>query len=222
MAKQENGSSTHEICEGQEEKDPKTLPDGFRFLPSEEVIITTYLRPKALGNDIPCKDIIVDVNVYDYSPAQLAGKWQSRSTPGGYWRIYSNKPIKKNKGHQKITIGTKNFLEFWEKTEKSTPRKDDPGKKTEWLMHEYTIEESKQHAKDGDKRQNGGVLNKIYRSSRGGNRIATAIAQATIPGPGPERDREPEAEEENEESSKRARLRLDRNEIPDLNEIPET
>ncbi|XP_020256188.1 NAC domain-containing protein 41-like isoform X3 [Asparagus officinalis] len=150
------------------------------------------------------------------------GKWQSRSTPGGYWRIYSNKPIKKNKGHQKITIGTKNFLEFWEKTEKSTPRKDDPGKKTEWLMHEYTIEESKQHAKDGDKRQNGGVLNKIYRSSRGGNRIATAIAQATIPGPGPERDREPEAEEENEESSKRARLRLDRNEIPDLNEIPET
>jgi len=63
-----------EVFEGEDERDdPSTLPLGFRFCPSDEEIITNYLIPKVRRTPLACEWVVIDVELYKFSPMVLTG-----------------------------------------------------------------------------------------------------------------------------------------------------
>ncbi|GMY09133.1 protein ntm1-like 9 [Fagus crenata] len=128
---------------------------GYRFHPTDEELITHYLKLKMLGKDSQVRDI-AEVNIcklepwelpgksaiksddsewYFFSPRELKysnGKQWKRATQSGYWKITGKVKNIKAKGTNKV-IGTKKFLVFY------TGRVP-VGKKTSWVMHEYQPE----------------------------------------------------------------------------------
>ncbi|ONK70781.1 uncharacterized protein A4U43_C04F1470 [Asparagus officinalis] len=184
--------------DGEEEREPERLPVGFKFRPTDEELIQDYLRPKVLGGELPCEGIIVDTNIYHHDPTQLAetyadhekswyfftprnrkyekGSRPDRAASGGFWKATAaDIAIEKKEGDRKIKLGDKTALGFWE-TKKSRVRSIDRGTKTEWLMYEYKIEESKQPIKNGHMLLDDYVLSKIYRSCRKGWKKAAPVA----------------------------------------------
>ncbi|KAG0476199.1 hypothetical protein HPP92_012628 [Vanilla planifolia] len=134
------------------------LPPGFRFHPTDEELIVFYLRKKAasLSCSVP---IIPEVNIYKFDPWELPGKselsegeWYfftprdrkypngarpNRATVSGYWKatgtdkaIYSCSRC----------VGVKKALVFYQ----GRPPK---GCKTEWIMHEYRLNDSQKTSK---------------------------------------------------------------------------
>ncbi|GMN29473.1 hypothetical protein TIFTF001_041321, partial [Ficus carica] len=148
---------------------PIEFPIGYRFLPSDEELITDYLVKKLLDQDLPA-DIVKEVDLYKYSPQELEqlygarrekemyfftrtklkyanGSRPNREAPGGTWRASTSKiPIRGGNGRK---IGDKMML-VYHKTEKK--------QKTDWLMHEYTIPSN-------SKKTEGYVLCKLYNKS---------------------------------------------------------
>jgi hypothetical protein len=58
------------------------LPVGFRFRPTDEELISHYLKNKLLGNDSFVNNVIAEVDVCKFEPWEL---------PGTYYNL-SNKP----------------------------------------------------------------------------------------------------------------------------------
>ncbi|KAF7059264.1 hypothetical protein CFC21_066191 [Triticum aestivum] len=134
------------------------LPSGFRFHPTDEEIITSYLVPKVLNPTFTAIAIAeVDLNKND--PYELPKKakmgekeWYfycqkdrkyptgiqtNRATKAGYWKATGKD---KEIFHPLPTlIGMKKTLVFYKGR---APR----GEKTNWVMHEYRLEISKQPA----------------------------------------------------------------------------
>ncbi|XP_048574925.1 NAC domain-containing protein 26-like [Triticum urartu] len=134
------------------------LPSGFRFHPTDEEIITSYLVPKVLKPTFTTIAIAeVDLNKND--PYELPEKakmgekeWYfycqkdrkyptgiqtNRATKAGYWKATGKD---KEIFHPLPTlIGMKKTLVFYKGR---APR----GEKTNWVMHEYRLEISKQPA----------------------------------------------------------------------------
>uniref|UniRef100_A0A8R7QGI9 NAC domain-containing protein n=1 Tax=Triticum urartu TaxID=4572 RepID=A0A8R7QGI9_TRIUA len=132
------------------------LPSGFRFHPTDEEIITSYLVPKVLKPTFTTIAIAeVDLNKND--PYELPEKakmgekeWYfycqkdrkyptgiqtNRATKAGYWKATGKD---KEIFHPLPTlIGMKKTLVFYKGR---APR----GEKTNWVMHEYRLEISKQ------------------------------------------------------------------------------
>jgi hypothetical protein len=52
---------------------PLELPPGFRFHPTDEEVVTSYLTPKALDPFFSCQ-IIADVDLNKCEPSDLPGK----------------------------------------------------------------------------------------------------------------------------------------------------
>ncbi|ONK70782.1 uncharacterized protein A4U43_C04F1480 [Asparagus officinalis] len=174
--------------DGEEEREPERLPVGFKFRPTDEELILRYLRPKVLGGELPCEAVIVDVNVYNYNPTRLTeiyadkeqekswyfftsrnrkyekGSRPDRAASGGYWKATAaDTDIQEMEGGRRMKIGGKKPLVFME-IENCRTRKGDQGTPTEWMMHEFKIEESKQPIKNGRMLLDDYVLSKIYRS----------------------------------------------------------
>nr|CAB3472724.1 unnamed protein product [Digitaria exilis] len=130
------------------------LPPGFGFYPSDTELIGHYLKRKILGQKIE-HDLIPEVDIYKHEPWDLPAKcnfpiednkWHffasrdrkyptgsrsNRATVAGYWKSTGkDRPIKQNKR----TLGTKKTLVFHEGRPPS-------GRRTEWIMHEYYIDE---------------------------------------------------------------------------------
>nr|CAB3453217.1 unnamed protein product [Digitaria exilis] len=133
------------------------LPPGFRFHPTDEEIITYYLKPKVLQRSFICT-IIGEVNLNRTEPWELPGKakmgdkeWYffyqkdrkyptgmraNRATEAGYWKatgkdkeIYTaNIAIP-----TPVLVGMKKTLVFYKGR---APR----GEKTNWVMHEFRLE----------------------------------------------------------------------------------
>jgi hypothetical protein len=53
---------------------PFDFPVGFGFRPTDEELITHYLKNKLLGND---STEIPEVNFYKFEPSDLEGKYQT-------------------------------------------------------------------------------------------------------------------------------------------------
>ncbi|KAF3442544.1 hypothetical protein FNV43_RR16460 [Rhamnella rubrinervis] len=166
-----------------EELVPYSAPKGFKFVPTDAELIAHYLMTKIKNRPVPIGSIR-DVNLYDYSPLQLAethkfigeemmffftsrerkypnGNHPKRSTGNGYWKAWGkNKPIVEG-GR---TIGFKMALVFYEGNAKH-------GRKTNWLMHEYTINAptTTRASAAGGMKLNDWVLCKIYRKKRNQN-----------------------------------------------------
>ncbi|XP_004249783.2 NAC transcription factor 32-like [Solanum lycopersicum] len=139
------------------------FPVGYRFCPRDDELITHYLL-KRIRNEVLPHDKIKEVNLYKYSPYDLAeiypelgekewyfftprnrkypnGHRPNRAAGRGYWKATgADKPII----HNNVTVGFRKALVFYE-------GKPPKGLKTNWIMHEYRVNESrriKMHAAD--------------------------------------------------------------------------
>ncbi|KAJ6799305.1 NAC domain-containing protein 74-like [Iris pallida] len=131
------------------------LPPGFGFHPTDVELVSHYLRRKILGLKIDF-EVIPEVDIYKHEPWDLPArchvptrdsKWHfftsrdkkypngsrsNRATEAGYWKSTGkDRNIRSNNR----VIGTKKTLVF----HKGRPP---CGKRTEWIMHEYYINEN--------------------------------------------------------------------------------
>ncbi|CAB4286692.1 unnamed protein product [Prunus armeniaca] len=151
-----------------EERVSMGIPPGWRFCPTDEELIVFYLRNRTWNNSR-----IIHLDIYDFTPMQLAeyfeipedpvmffyttrkrkyknGKRPSRTANIGYWKATGkDTPINEIDG----SVGVKKSLVFYLGQQKE-------GKKTDWIMHEYTLQKEEFEAC---------VLCKVYETSRGRN-----------------------------------------------------
>ncbi|WOK96752.1 NAC transcription factor [Canna indica] len=173
------------------------LPPGFRFHPTDEELIRHYLRNRA--SSLPCPvAIIAEVDIYKFDPWDLPAKamfgdreWYffsprerkypngyrpNRAAASGYWKATgTDKPILAAGGKRSESIGVKKALVFYQGR---PPR----GVKTEWIMHEYRLDEAenRNHYKpkklrDSSMRLDDWVLCRIYK--KGHHQSAVVYAE---------------------------------------------
>ncbi|KAL4303873.1 hypothetical protein GQ457_10G007590 [Hibiscus cannabinus] len=130
------------------------LPTGFRFFPTEEELVSFYLRNQLDGNTHQIHHVIPVLNIYDVEPWDLpqhAGKrcradteqWfyftprqereaqggrANRTTASGYWKA-TGSPSYVYSSDDGV-IGMKKTMVFYK-------GKAPSGKKTKWKMNEY-------------------------------------------------------------------------------------
>ncbi|KAK4371053.1 hypothetical protein RND71_010528 [Anisodus tanguticus] len=155
---------------------PEQLPPGFRFHPTDEELIMYYLRNQATSRPCPIS-IIPEVDVYKFDPWELPEKaefgekeWYfftprdrkypngvrpNRAAVSGYWKATgTDKAIYSGSKY----VGIKKALVFY----KGRPPK---GIKTDWIMHEYRLSESRSQPTrpNGSMRLDDWVLCRIYK-----------------------------------------------------------
>ncbi|KAG1331572.1 hypothetical protein COCNU_02G015400 [Cocos nucifera] len=109
-------------------------PPGFKFDPADEELIEYYLKPKVYGKQVPC-NVVIDANLYQYHPKELAEKFKSivkdvwyvftsrnrkyanggrpdRSAGSGYWKATGSDQEIVDKAEQRI--GYKKALVYHE------------------------------------------------------------------------------------------------------------
>ncbi|XP_060958365.1 NAC domain-containing protein 2-like isoform X1 [Cannabis sativa] len=159
-----------------EAKTGSGLPPGFRFHPTDEELIVYYLKNQATSRPCPVS-IIPEVDIYKFDPWQLPDKaefgeneWYffsprdrkypngvrpNRATISGYWKATgTDKAIYSGSKY----VGVKKALVFY----KGKPPK---GIKTDWIMHEYRLTDSRRQITKhvGSMRLDDWVLCRIYK-----------------------------------------------------------
>ncbi|KAI3703357.1 hypothetical protein L1987_73372 [Smallanthus sonchifolius] len=160
---------------------------GFRFSPTDDELISYYLKKKLQGCD-NCVDIIPEVDFCRHEPWDLPGlsvirsenEWfffsargkkypngsqSKRATQSGYWKATGKE---RNVKSGAVTVGTKRTLVF------HTGRAP-KGERTEWIMHEYCMSDTSQEAKVVCRLRRNGDF-RLLESSRGSSdqRISSA------------------------------------------------
>ncbi|KAL3620386.1 hypothetical protein CASFOL_035298 [Castilleja foliolosa] len=156
-----------------------SFPAGYRFVPTDDELITHYLSKKVKNEPLPVADMR-EVKLYSHPPHELAGKYtqlgdkewyfftpRDRKYPKGYrprrsvgdigyWKATgAEKPIKSKEG---VQIGNKTSLVFYYGKPKSGQEK-----KTNWIMHEYKLHTpSKTGHESSHKKFDDYALCKIY------------------------------------------------------------
>ncbi|CAN4119180.1 unnamed protein product [Withania somnifera] len=124
---------------------------GFRFCPTDEELISYYLKKKVEGSD-KCVEIISEVEICKYEPWDLPAKsivqsdneWfffsprgrkypngsqSKRATESGYWKATGKE---RNVKSGSDMVGTKRTLVFH-------IGRAPKGQRTQWIMHEYCM-----------------------------------------------------------------------------------
>ncbi|KAK1259171.1 NAC domain-containing protein 78 [Acorus gramineus] len=157
-------------------------PPGFRFHPTDEELVLYYLKRKICGRRL-LLDVISNLDVYKFEPAELPersslrsgdkqwyffsprdrkypnGSRSNRATRRGYWKTTGkDRPILNNSR----TVGSKKTLVFYEGR---APK----GQRTDWVMHEYTVDDRElsnySHVQSKSSGQDHYALYKLYRKS---------------------------------------------------------
>ncbi|CAN6362303.1 unnamed protein product [Urochloa humidicola] len=131
------------------------LPPGYRFYPTEEELLSFYLRHRLAGTRPEVEHFIPVVDIYSYHPSQLkamAGaanvgdkeQWfffcpraerelhggrPARTTPSGYWKATGSPSFVYSASANRI-IGEKRTMVFYQ-------GRAPTGNKTRWKMNEY-------------------------------------------------------------------------------------
>uniref|UniRef100_A0A0D9XRL7 NAC domain-containing protein n=1 Tax=Leersia perrieri TaxID=77586 RepID=A0A0D9XRL7_9ORYZ len=131
------------------------LPPGYRFRPTEEVLIVNYLYPRALHMPLPC-EIIADINILQHHPSDIVPEEESQTGkhfftrktikyPGGHrsnrvvgngsWRATGSEvPIycKLGNGANNMLVGMRRTLVFYNGKSQATEC-------MVWAMHEFRL-----------------------------------------------------------------------------------
>ncbi|PIA44096.1 hypothetical protein AQUCO_01700010v1 [Aquilegia coerulea] len=135
--------------------EPKSWPPGFRFSPTDEELILYYLKRKICRRRLKL-NVIKETDVYKWDPEELPGQsilrngdrqWyfftprdrkypnaarSNRATRHGYWKATGkDRTISWNSR----SVGIKKTLVFYKGRAPS-------GERTDWVMHEYTMDEN--------------------------------------------------------------------------------
>ncbi|EOA34274.1 hypothetical protein CARUB_v10021788mg [Capsella rubella] len=161
---------------------PVSMPPGFRFHPTDEELVIYYLKRKINGRTIEL-EIIPEIDLYKCEPWDLPGKsllpskdleWfffsprdrkypngsrTNRATKAGYWKA-TGKDRKVN-SHSR-TVGTKKTLVYYR-------GRAPHGSRTDWVMHEYRLEEQECESKSGI--QDAYALCRVFKKSGLANKI---------------------------------------------------
>ncbi|XP_071701880.1 NAC domain-containing protein 17-like [Rutidosis leptorrhynchoides] len=131
----------------------KSFPPGFRFHPTDEELVLYYLKRKICRRSVKL-DIIGEVDVYKWDPEELPGlsklktgdrQWfffsprdrkypngrSSRATRNGYWKATGKD---RNIKRKSFPAGIKKTLVYYH-------GRAPTGLRTDWVMHEYTMDE---------------------------------------------------------------------------------
>ncbi|KAK4483971.1 hypothetical protein RD792_011182 [Penstemon davidsonii] len=159
--------------------DGKIFPPGFRFHPTDEEMVLYYLKKKICKKRLRL-DVIGEIDVYKCDPEELPGlsklktgdrQWfffsprdrkypngarSNRATGHGYWKVTGKDRV--------ITcgsraVGIKKTLVFYRGRAPS-------GERTDWVMHEYTMDE--EELKRCHTPQDYYALYKVYKKSGAG------------------------------------------------------
>lgn len=173
------------------------VPPGFRFHPTEEELLHYYLRKKVAYEKIDL-DVIRDVDLNKLEPWDIQERCKIGSTPQNDWYFFSHKDKKyptgtrtnrataagfwKATGRDKVIygscrrIGMRKTLVFYR-------GRAPHGQKSDWIMHEYRLEEGETMATDtvGESTsEEGWVVCRVFRKknfhkSSDSPRISSAI-----------------------------------------------
>ncbi|KAL4565354.1 hypothetical protein LXL04_029446 [Taraxacum kok-saghyz] len=150
MSKEEMSLSVNVNVNGQSK-----VPPGFRFHPTEEELLHYYLRKKVAYEKIDL-DVIRDVDLNKLEPWDIQEKCRIGSTPQNDWYFFSHKDKKyptgtrtnrataagfwKATGRDKVIyssskrIGMRKTLVFYK-------GRAPHGQKSDWIMHEYRLDD---------------------------------------------------------------------------------
>ncbi|KAL6993023.1 hypothetical protein U1Q18_011138 [Sarracenia purpurea var. burkii] len=153
-----------------------SLPPGFRFHPTDVELVKYYLKKKVMGKRLKF-EAISELNIYKYSPWDLPDKsilrskdleWyffcpkerkyssgarMNRATEIGYWKSTGKD---RSVSYKEQTVGMVKTLVFHIG---HAPK----GERTDWVMHEYRIEDKE--LADAGVVQDAFVLCKIFQKS---------------------------------------------------------
>ncbi|KAG8645540.1 hypothetical protein MANES_10G056924v8 [Manihot esculenta] len=134
-----------------------SLPVGYRFAPSDDELIRYYLLRKINNEHLPPNRIHV-VDLYNYSPQQLAETYKLNRERESQWYFFTSREKKYPKGSRpkrnagelgywkatgtdkaildgKKPLGFRKSLDYYEGRQRD-------GTKTNWKMHEYLLHQS--------------------------------------------------------------------------------
>ncbi|XP_038974927.1 NAC domain-containing protein 86-like [Phoenix dactylifera] len=155
---------------------PVSLPPGFRFHPTDEELVAYYLKRKINGQTIEL-EIIPEVDLYKCEPWDLPEKsflpsndleWYffstrdrkypngsrtNRATQGGYWKATGKD---RKVSSQRRAVGMKKTLVYYR-------GRAPHGSRTDWVMHEYRLDEKECEAAFG--LQDAYALCRIFKKS---------------------------------------------------------
>ncbi|KAG5539390.1 hypothetical protein RHGRI_019809 [Rhododendron griersonianum] len=140
------------------------IPPGFRFHPTEEELLHYYLRKKVASQNIDL-DVIRDIDLNKLEPWDIQEKCRIGSTPQSDWYFFSHKDKKyptgtrtnratvagfwKATGRDKVIyssfskIGMRKTLVFYK-------GRAPHGQKSDWIMHEYRLDDASANNLEGD------------------------------------------------------------------------
>lgn len=155
------------------------LPPGFRFHPTDEELLSHYLRRKVCGRKLDF-EAIAEVDLYKYEPWDLPEKsflqtrdleWYffiprdkkypngsrtNRATEKGYWKSTGKDRFIPSGSRN---VGTKKTLVYYNGR---APK----GERSNWVMHEYRLNDAE--CQRVNALENGFVLCRIYQKSGAG------------------------------------------------------
>ncbi|KAG9442480.1 hypothetical protein H6P81_018334 [Aristolochia fimbriata] len=165
-----------------EEMAPVSLPPGFRFHPTDEELVAYYLKRKINGRKIDL-EIIPEVDLYKCEPWDLPEKsflpgkdleWYffsprdrkypngsrtNRATQAGYWKATGKD---RRVSSQMRPVGMKKTLVYYR-------GRAPHGSRTDWVMHEYRLDEKECEIQSG--LQDAYALCRVFKKSGVGPKI---------------------------------------------------
>ncbi|PKA53098.1 NAC domain-containing protein 78 [Apostasia shenzhenica] len=161
---------------------PVTLPPGFRFHPTDEELVAYYLKRKINGRKIEL-EVIPEVDLYKCEPWDLPEKsflpskdleWYffsprdrkypngsrtNRATQSGYWKATGKD---RKVSSQKRAVGMKKTLVYYR-------GRAPHGSRTDWVMHEYRLDERECESATG--LQDAYALCRVFKKNAPGPKI---------------------------------------------------
>ncbi|KAJ7520055.1 hypothetical protein O6H91_20G065100 [Diphasiastrum complanatum] len=151
------------------------VPPGFRFHPTDEELVGYYLQKKVTSRKIDL-DVIRDIDLYKLEPWDLHERCKIGSAEQSEWYFFSHKDKKyptgtrtnrataagfwKATGRDKAIhtnfklIGMRKTLVFYKGRAPN-------GEKSDWIMHEYRLEEENSNSTSGN--EDGWVVCRVFR-----------------------------------------------------------